>query len=643
MKRSYLLAGLVLLVALVFGSVATHGFINFDDPDYVSGNAVVQKGLTTAGLHYAFTSVKPFYWQPLTWLSLMLDVSLFGVRSGAMLIENVLLHAISALLLFLTLFAATKNVNRSAAVAAIWAIHPLRVESVAWVAERKDVLSTLFFLAAMLAYVKCRESLVVSRESRESPSHRLPTPDSRLTTHHSRLTTHGYILVILAFILAVMAKPMALTLPVALLLLDVWPLERKPTWLDKLPLFAISAAVLGITFAGQERAIASLPLSVRIANAVTAYAIYLRKFLVPTQLAILYPYDYDIAPFVVAICLLVLAAITFLAFRVKHRYVTVGWLWYVITIVPVIGIVQAGAQSMADRFMYLPSIGLTFAVVWFAADHLAPATARYAAIAAVAILAILSIYQTTFWKDSITVWSRAVAVTKDNASAQMHLALALEADGRADEAMPHYVEAARLSHGAPVPLFEAGNALLRAKRYSDAISPLEQALALDPTLADGQESLGIALLSAGRPDEAIPHLEASPKTASVWNNLALAYERKNDVAKADKAFTEAIRLDPNLYDARMNYVALLSASNRNDEALAQLAAAARIQPSSVEPHVFRALVLANLGRRTEAAEEAEAAQKIDPKAANDQFTSALRLGPSENNLAQFISSMRYSH
>ena len=241
----------------------------------------------------------------------------------------------------------------------------------------------------------------------------------------------------------------------------------------------------------------------------------------------------------------------------------------------------------------------------------------------------------------MTVWSRAVAVTKDNASAEMHLASALEAEGRADEAMPHYVEAARASHGAPIPLFEAGNALLRAKRYSDAVSPLEQALALDPTLAGGQASLGMALLNAGRPSDAIPHLEASPKTASVWNNLALAYERKNDLPKAEKAFAEAIRLDPNLYDARMNYVALLSASNRNDEALAQLAVAARLAPSSVEPHVFRALVLANLGRRTEAAEEAEAAQKIDAKAANDQFTSALRVSANPNNLAQFISSMRY--
>lgn len=571
MKRSYVLAGLVILVALVFGSVATHGFINYDDPDYLAG--------AQQGIRYAFTSLKPFYWQPLTWLSLMLDVRAFGARAGAMLVENVLLHAISALLLFLTFFTATRNVNRSAAVAALWAIHPLRVESVAWVAERKDVLSTLFFIAAMFAYV------------------------------HRR-----YALVILAFVLAVMAKPMALTLPLALLLLDVWPLQRKPSWLDKLPLFAISAAVLGVTFVGQEHALASIPIGVRIANAITAYALYLRKFFVPTQLGILYPYDYDIAPFAIAICLLILAAITFLVFRNKHRYLAAGWLWYVITIVPVIGIVQAGAQSMADRFLYIPSIGLTFAVVWFAADHLAATTSRYAAIAAVAILSILSIYQTTFWKSSVTVWARGAAVTNDNPSAEMHLANALESEGRLDEAIPHYVEAARASHGAPVPLFEAGNGLLRAKRYADAISPLEQAIALDPKIA----------------------------SASDWNNLAVAYGHTNDAVKAEKAFTEAIRLDPKLYDARMNYVALLSGANRNQEALAQLEAASRIAPTSVEPHVFRALIFANLGRRTEAAEEAAAAQKIDAKAANDQFTSALRLGPNENNLSQFISSMRYS-
>jgi protein O-mannosyl-transferase len=604
-NRPYLLAGaIVLLVAVAFGSAATHGFINFDDPDYVVNNAVVQRGLTSEGVHYAFTSLKPFYWQPLTWLSLMLDVSLFGVRSGAMLVENVVLHALSALLLFATLAVATKNVNRSAAAAVLWALHPLRVESVAWVAERKDVLSTLFFVAAMLAYVKRRHALVI-----------------------------------VAFLLAVMAKPMAITLPFALLLLDLWPLQRKPSWLDKLPLFVISAGVVAITFVGQEHALASIPLGVRIANAITAYAGYLRKTFLPTQLAILYPYDYDISPIVVAMSLLLLAAITYFAFQTKRRYVTAGWLWFLITLVPVIGIVQAGAQSMADRFTYIPAIGLTFAVVWYFADLVSPRTAMYAAIAVVAILFAISFRQVTFWKSSESVWAHAVAVTKENVSAEMHLAAALEANGRADDAMPHYVAAARMSHGAPVPLFEAGSALLRAKRYSDAISPLEQAVALDPTIAGAQESLGLALLNAGRPSDAVPHLEAAPKSASTWNNLALAYGGKNDLPNAEKAFAEAIRLDPNLYDARMNYVALLTASNRNEEALAQLAAAARVAPSSVEPHIFRAIVLANLGRRAEAAGEAEAAIKIDAKAANDQFTRSLRIAPNDDNLRQFIASM----
>jgi len=440
-NRTLLLASLVVLIAIVFGSVATHGFINFDDPEYVSNNPIVQRGITSEGVHYAFTSLKPFYWQPLTWLSLMLDCSLWGVRAGAALIENVVLHAISALLLFATLLLATKNVNRSAAVAAIWAVNPLRVESVAWVAERKDVLSTLFFIAAMLAYVAFAQ----------------------------RRTPLRYALIVIAFVLAVMAKPMAITLPVALLLLDLWPLQRKPSWIDKLPLFAISAIVLATTFVGQEHALASIPISVRISSAITSYAMYLRKFFLPTELAILYPYDYDIAPLVVAVCLLLLAAITFFAFRAKRRFVTAGWLWFVITLVPVIGIVQAGAQSMADRFTYIPSIGLMFAIVWLVADLVAPRTATYAAVIAIAILSAMSLRQVTFWKDSESVWSRAIAVTKDNVSAEMHLAAALEGDGRADEAMPHYAEAARMSHGAPVPLFEAGSAMLRAKRYSDEI------------------------------------------------------------------------------------------------------------------------------------------------------------------------------
>jgi tetratricopeptide (TPR) repeat protein len=597
------LAALVVLIAIVFGGVASHDFIGYDDPDYVTNNAVVQHGLTLDGIRYAFTSLTPYYWQPLTWLSLMIDTSIWGVHAGPPLVENVLLHAIAALLLFFTFAKATGDEWRSLALAAIWAIHPLRVESVAWVAERKDVLSALFFIAAMLAYVKGRKGLVIAM-----------------------------------FVLAVMAKPMAITLPFALLLLDYWPLNRRPSFIDKIPLFAISIVVVALTFIGQARAIGGVAIARRLANAVTSAVAYLGDMLVPVKLAVVYPYPLEIEVRTVVACALFLIALTVAAF-LRKRYALMGWLWYLITIAPVIGLVQAGAQSMADRFTYLPSIGIIAAVVWLVADSMPQRAAAAIGAVAVAIFAILSFRQVGFWRDSETLFTHAIAVTKNNIVAELSLGDALQAKGDLHAATDHYLEAARLSHGAPLPLAAAGAALIREQQYDRAVPFLQQALAANPNEPGARENLALALTHA-KPDEAIRAFANSAPTAATWNSRGSAYATKGDTANAEQAYREAIRLDPKFYDAHMNYAALLSRVDRNNEALEQLGIAAKLQPASVEPRIYRALVLANLGRRAEAAATADEAQRIDPKASNDFFTNALHLPPAENNLSQFIVTMR---
>jgi tetratricopeptide (TPR) repeat protein len=597
------LAALVVLIAIVFGGAATHDFIGYDDPEYVTNNAVVQHGLTFDGIRYAFTSLTPYYWQPLTWLSLMIDTSIWGIHAGPPLVENVLLHAIAALLLFFTFAKATGDEWRSLALAALWAIHPLRVESVAWVAERKDVLATLFFIAAMLAYVNGRKALIIA-----------------------------------AFILAVMAKPMAITFPFALLLLDYWPLNRRPSFIDKIPLFMISIIVVALTFMGQSHAIGGVPIPMRLANAVTSAVAYLGNMLLPVKLAVVYPYPLDIDGRTVAACVFVLIALTVAAF-LRKRYALMGWLWYLITLVPVIGLVQAGPQSMADRFTYIPSIGIIAAVVWLIADSTPQRAAAAIGAVAIVVFAILSFRQVTFWRDSETLFTHAIAVTKNNVVAELSLGDAMQAKGDLHTATDHYLEAARLSHGAPLPLAAAGAALIREQQYERAVPFLQHALAANPNEPGARDNLALALTHT-KPDEAIRAFANSAPTAAIWNGRGSAYATKGDTANAEQAYRESLRLDPKFYDAHMNYAALLSRVDRNNEALEHLGIAAKLQPSSVEPRIYRALVLANLGRRAEAAAIADEAQRVNPTASNDFFTNALHLPPADNNLSQFIVTMR---
>ena len=665
-RRTLLIcAGLAILVCAVFGSVVSHPFIGFDDPDYISRNPMIQKGLTADGIRWAFASLRPFYWHPLTWLSLMLDCSLFGLNPGLSLLMNVLFHLLSTLLLFRILQTTTGAMWRSALVAALWAVHPLRVESVGWVAERKDVLSTFFFLVTMLAHA-----------------------------HYARRPRLGrYLLVFAAFALAVMSKPMAVSIPMALLIFDFWPLQRLSfrdrAWmrpvLEKIPMAIAAVAVVALTFSGQARALSNLSPGVRLSNVVTSYAAYIGKLLVPHDLTILYPLVYDIpaARIIGSLFLLIAISAAVLFFGKRRPYLPSGWFWYLLTLVPVIGFVQSGTQGMADRFLYVPAIGLTFGLVWLVADAVSTESSRRIAggvgVLLVAACAALSIHQLTYWRDTETLFRHAIDVHPNNGMAQIILGESLIDAGRTGEALALFTEAARNGGGAPLPLSEMGRALIVQKRFAEAIDPLRKAIARDPAMAAAHENLGAAYLGSGAPAEALPQFEealrlddgsrqpellqargnakvklgridegiadlkrtlAVKPSPAVWNDVASAYASRDDFAHAQPAFAESIRLDPSFYETRLNYAAVLSRAGRNAEAIAQIQEAIRIAPTSPEPRIYLALTLAQTHRHSEAAAAAEEANRLDPAAANDYLTKAVRMPPSSSNLANFIGAMR---
>jgi tetratricopeptide (TPR) repeat protein len=649
-----LAAALILLSLLVYGRAYFNDFIDFDDPPYVTSNAVVQRGLTAEGVRYAFTAVKPYYFQPMVWLSLELDCSLFGPKAGPMHLENVLLHGIAAALLFLFLLRATGRTWPSAIAAALWAVHPLRVESIAWMVERKDVLSGVFLGATLLAY---------ERYVRRSSAGR-------------------YLLVVLFFVLALMSKVTAVAIPLFLFTLNWWPFRRslKRGALETLPLLLLTIPIALAALAGQKTAIAPLPIATRIGTAAYGVCAYLGKLILPSSLSIIYPYkEIGTVAIVYALLALFITAVV-IRYRDSHPYLLTGWAWYLFGLGPVAGVVQTGMQSIADRFTYLPSIGLFIAVVWFVADWRAVSrtAAAFAAVLALLIFSVVSFRYTGMWRDTLTLFGHAAEVIPDNAMAHVVMGNNLLGQSRFDEANAELAQGVALSKGAAMPLAAQGAALVQQKRFSEAVDPLRKSAEQDPRVATVHVNLAIALSKTGRGAEAFPHLEtaqkldpalvtdvtaaraaanlamhdpdgaiadyqqvlrARPSPAS-WNDLGSAYSSKNDFANAERAYREAIRLDPKNYDARMNLGAMLSRSGRNDAALAEIRAAAGAAPDSVEPRIYLALIEAQLGRKEEAANDATAAMQVDARKANDYFTNALHIPPRDSNLADFIAAMR---
>lgn len=528
-RRDLLIAAaLALLTFALYAQVRHFEFVSYDDNAYITANPHVQQGLTAQGVHWAITSVDTANWHPLTRLTHLLDVHLFGLRAGPHHLINVAIHIANALLLYALLRMLVPSVTWPSALAAgLLALHPLRVESVAWVSERKDVLSALFFLLTLIAYVKYARS--ARRGARRG----------------------WFVASLLLLALGLMSKAMLVTVPGVLMLLDYWPLGRlrdrnefRRRLIEKLPFFALCVALAVVTFLAQHaggavRSSETIPVAMRLQNAAVSYVLYLLKTVAPARLAVLYPYPSSISVATTVGAVVLLVAITWLAWRGRSRrpYVIVGWLWYLGTLVPVIGLVQVGQQAYADRYTYIPHIGLFIAVAWLAAEGWRRlGTARlprimYAALVVMllALLMVTTYRQIGVWRNSETLWAHTAAVTRDNWIAWNHLATIYASQGRLDEALRLTAAVVERQPTFAIGQLNRGNTLMRAGEHTAAIDAFRRAIDLQPNLAAAHNNLGILLASAGRTAEALAHfraaVEAEPNVPEWRNNLA-AIERR---------------------------------------------------------------------------------------------------------------------
>jgi Flp pilus assembly protein TadD len=554
-------------VFLTYSQVLHFDFVTFDDPEYVTANPHVQAGLSLTGVAWAFGSSAAGSWFPLTWLSHMLDCDLFGLDSGWHHFTNVCIHALSTLLWFMVLKRITAARWKSALVAFLFALHPLHVESVAWVCERKDVLSALFCVLTLWAYAG-----YVGRPGRGR-----------------------YLLTLFLFCLGLMAKPMLVTLPVILLLLDRWPFQRGVRILEKLPFFAASIAVSLVTYlvhrqAGALASFEVVPLTARLENALVSYAIYILKMVWPVNLAVFYPYSQSslVAPAVVAAMALGAVTVTVIRAFPRWPYLAVGWLWYVVTLLPVIGLVQAGAQARADRFTYIPMIGVSIAVVWGASDALAAWPRTRLALAAVVCSACLALtwLQIGYWRDSVSLYQHAIDVTTDNYVARFNLASVLEARGNSAEAVAQLRETVRIRPYFASAHAELGQLLAQQGQPQEALRELLAAVRLRPDSAEAHFRLGSVLGTLGRTADAAAEFSQTiglqPGNADAHYNLAIALAQEDKLPEAEREFTATVRLRPDDVDARFNLGIVLARSGRLDESIAQLSDALRIKPDFTE-------------------------------------------------------------
>ena len=529
---------LAILTWIVFGQTLGHPFVEYDDPTYVYENPEIAAGLTWHGLVRAFTGVHARNWHPVTTISHMLDCQLFGLNPAGHHFSSVLFHTAAALLLFTVLRAMTGVVWRSAFVAAVFAIHPLRAESVAWVAERKDVLSAVFFMLTLGAYV-----------------------------HYARQPSlRRYLLIVLFFGLGLMAKPMLVTLPLLLFLLDYWPLARNPTerrgwWksiAEKTPLFLLSLGAGIATLIAQRATVnysEDLPVVSRIGNALVSYLAYIGEMLWPARLAVFYPHPADqLSPWKVALLILLLGGITALAFawRRSRPYLLVGWLWYLVVLFPVIGFVQVGLQGRADRYSYLPQIGLYIALTWAFADLALGSNRRRvilgsAAAVIIGALAWQARIQTSYWSSTESLWRHALEVTTDNDVAHYNVAALLLRRGQVDEAISHYEKALN-------------------SRSDNRETHYHLSVALLHT------SLGNALAQQGRLDEALSHyrkaVELRDDFADAHTNLASLLARKGETAEAIAHYEKALAIPPEDANSHIRLAALLLQLGRTNEGVA---------------------------------------------------------------------------
>jgi protein O-mannosyl-transferase len=621
--------GLALAVLLSYLPLWHCGFVDYDDRDYILDNDMIKQGLSWPGITWAFTTFHASNWHPLTWLSYLLEYQLFDLNPTVFHATNLLLHLANSILLFLLLQYMTKAQWRSAFVAALFAIHPLHVESVAWIAERKDVLSAFFWLLTIWAYVRYTEITPVSLVSQ----HRL-----------------FYALSLVLFALGLMAKPMLVTLPFVLLLLDYWPLQRlRPPWSrliwEKIPFFALAALSSWVCLIAQHQGgsvatMAVVTMRTRLANVPISYVRYIAKTVWPTHLAVLYPLQFDWRAWTIIASSLLLILVTLLVVcrRRVQPYLPVGWFWFLGMLVPVIGLVQVGEQSMADRYDYLPGIGLSILLIWTVCEWLPRSVASFScSLAGMAVVGcmITTWRQVHYWTNSEALYRHATEVTENNGLMESNFGKALFQAGRLDEAIPHLQKGVTLLPNVRGTHFNLANALLAKGLLADALDQYEFYVNLKPDDPTTQYNFGNILLEHGQTEEAINHfqkaLQLRPDAPADYHyKLANAYSQAGRSSDSIKEYNLALQSQPDYIQA-CNNLAWILASNPDpslrDAPRAVILAEHADQLSRGQNPIVAgtlAVVYANAGNYARAAATAQHALQMPGVEANSPFAAALR-------------------
>ncbi len=607
-SSAFLAVLLVVLTVLVYLPVRYCEFTNYDDQDYVTSNAQVKAGLSWAGIKWAFTSGFASNWHPLTWVSHMTDVQLFELNPVGHHFSNLFFHVGATVFLFLALSRLTGSRLPGAFVAGFFAVHPMHVESVAWIAERKDVLSGFWGMFSIWCYANYARPIEGQR------------PRGKIY----------YALTVLSFALGLLAKPMLVTLPFVFLLLDFWPLRRIETgWtklvLEKVPFFLLSIGSSIVTFfvqrsSGAVRDLAVIPLDSRILNSFTSYWRYIGKLFWPTQLSVFYPMPDVVSGWIGLISgigLIAVAAV-FFWWRKKNPELLFGWLWFLGTLVPVIGIVQVGAQTMADRYSYIPSIGIFCMAVWAASKlkaHGAKIAVACAGCLLLAICGALTVKQIQYWKNTTTLFSHALEINDNNFVAHINLGSSLMQQNRFDEALKHYERALDLRDDMFEAHYGAAVILDRLGKTEAAMSHFQTAIQLRPGAVIARKNLADIWLRLGQKDKAVHELETAiatqPDYPEAHYNLGVALTTV-DKERSIAEYQEAVRLKPDFSDALNNLAVSLADVGRFDAAAEKLREVVRLNPKDAEAHFNLSFVLTKAGHTNEAREHYETAFQLNP-------------------------------
>lgn len=613
----------IVLILIIYWPIQNYGFLNYDDNLYVTDNYLIQSGLTCAGITKIFTDTHTGHWHPVTMLSHMMDWWLFGANAGGHHWTSVLIHVLNTVLLFLLFKSMTGAIWRSALVAALFAVHPINVESVVWIAERKNVLSMFFWILTMLSYV----------------------------WYVKQPTWKRYLPILVCFALGLMSKPMLVTLPFVLLLMDYWPLNRTMIYTvnqenhssfkaqkarlrfliaEKIPLFILTGVSIFLTVyaarnVGAVVSSTSLPLKMRVDNAIFSYVLYIKKMFWPLDLSVFYPgHHIGIWMLLIAASFLILLSLILLRYYRKYPYLIIGWLWFLGTLVPVIGLVQVGSQAMADRYAYVPSIGLFIILVWgvsrFLHKRLSSKVTVVITVLLIGGLTFMSHQQVKYWKDTLTLFSRAVAVTENNAFAHSNIAGALLTQNKVEEALPHLQKALALTPDDYNTLVRAARAYYVRGDHDTAVATLKRAIKTHPDYLRAYDDLYKILIATGKAEEALQEYENAVKVNRGVPEFCFAY---GNVLASNGKFDEAIlqyehvlKVNPHHSGSHFNIGLVLMAKGHYEKAEVHFRKTISINPDHAPAHYRLAILLKKKGMIDEAQTHYLNAKRINPTLGN---------------------------